>query len=376
MAQQLDEVHTAVRKTAGEFAENELEPIRAEWQRKRKFPRHVLSDMAEYDLRGIMAPEEYGGPGMGMLGHAVAVEEISRVWPSVGIKMDEPLVRFLRLVGTDEQKETYLPPWCAGDIVGALALSEPGHGSDFAGIETTAEEHEDGYLLNGAKTWVTNAGIADVIIITAKTEPSERHAGITMFVVDPDVEGLEVSDPIDFIGYDASHSHEIVLNDCFVPAEDILGELNRGFYHTMEMLAENRVSVAARALGIAVGAYEEAVRYANDREAFDQKIKEFQAIRHHIADMKVKVENSRHQVYHAARLCDDGEPFDLEASTAKLYAAESAHEVASQALNIHGANGYTRDYPVQMFYRDAKGVEIYEGTSEIQRNIIADDILD
>jgi alkylation response protein AidB-like acyl-CoA dehydrogenase len=375
MAVPLDQVNRAVRKTARDFAKNELEPIRDEWQRKGEFPHEVYRQMAKYDLRGIMAPEEYGGPGIGMLGHAVAVEEVSKVWPSAGIKMDEGLLRYLRLFGTDEQKAEYIPPICSGELIDAIALSEPDYGSDFAGIQTTAERVDGGYVLNGSKTWITNAGVADMMAVNAKTRPGERHDGISIFLVDPTSDGVEVSAPIEFIGYDASNSHEVVLNDCFVPEENLLGEENRGFYHTMEMLSENRVSVAARALGIADGAFEEARRYATEREAFGQPIAEFQAIRHQLADMAVKVENSRHLVYNAGRRCDEGEPFDYEASLAKLYAAESAHEVASQAVNVHGGYGYTKEFPVQMFYRDAKGIEIYEGTSEIQRNIIAKDIL-
>jgi alkylation response protein AidB-like acyl-CoA dehydrogenase len=285
------------------------------------------------------------------------------------------LLRYLRLFGTDEQKAEYIPPICSGELIDAIALSEPDYGSDFAGIQTTAERVDGGYVLNGSKTWITNAGVADMMAVNAKTRPGERHDGISIFLVDPTSDGVEVSAPIEFIGYDASNSHEVVLNDCFVPEENLLGEENRGFYHTMEMLSENRVSVAARALGIADGAFEEARRYATEREAFGQPIAEFQAIRHQLADMAVKVENSRHLVYNAGRRCDEGEPFDYEASLAKLYAAESAHEVASQAVNVHGGYGYTKEFPVQMFYRDAKGIEIYEGTSEIQRNIIAKDIL-
>ena len=372
----LDQLTSAIRKTAREFAVNELEPMRTEWQDRGEFPMEVLELMAESDLRGIMAPEAHGGPEIGMLGHAVAVEEISKVWPSAGMKMDEGLLRYLRLFGTDEQKAKYIPPFCSGELVDAIALSEPDYGSDFASIQSTAERVDDGYVLNGSKTWITNAGKSDLMAVTAKTDPGERHDGISIFLVETDSEGLEVSDPIEFIGYDASDSHEVYLNDCFVPEENLLGVENEGFYHTMEMLAENRVSVAARALGIAAGAYEEAKTYATQRRAFGQEIAEFQAIRHQLADMHLKVENSRHLVYNAARRCDEGKSFDHEASMAKLYAAESAHEVASQALNVHGGYGYTREFPVQMFYRDAKGIEIYEGTSEIQRNIIANQILD
>jgi len=367
----------AVRRTAREFATEEFEPIYRKWNGRGTFPYEKLEDMAEAGLRGIMVPEEYGGVGMGLLNQAIAIEEVSKVWPSAGIKMDEGLLRYLRKFGSSEQKDRYLPDLCAGELVDAIALSEPDGGSDFAGIKTTAERTDGGYVLNGTKTWVTNGAAADIIGIAAKTDQGESHRGISLFLVAPEtMDGCEVGPPIEMMGFDASKCTEIRLENCFVPEENLLGEENEGFYHTMEMLAENRVAVAARALGIAAGALDQATSYATDRTQFDQPIAEFQAIRHKVADMAVQVENARNLVYNAAELCDEGERFETKASMAKLYAAEAAHDVASEAIQIHGANGYTKDYPVQMYFRDAKGIEIYEGTSEIQRNIIAKDYLE
>jgi len=377
MVVSVDAEYDAVRRTAKEFAENELEPIYREYNERGEFPYDILPEMADVGLRGIMVPVEYGGVGMDMLHHAIAMEEVSAVWPSAGIKMDEGLMRYLRMHGTDEQKERWLPGLCSGEYVDAIALSEPDHGSDFAGIETSAEQVEDGYVLNGSKTWVTNAGHADVVAVTAKTDPAETHRGISIFLVEPkNMDGCTVEPGIDMMGFDASNSHEVLLDDCFVPDENLLGEENRGFYHTMEMLGENRVSVAARALGVAEGAYRHAKKYVGERDQFGQKIEEFQAIQHKIADMAVSVENSRHLVYNAAQRCVDGESFDTEASMAKLYASQAAHDVASEAVQVHGGYGYTKEFPVQMLFRDAKGIEIYEGTSEIQKNIIANDVLD
>ncbi|TKR26179.1 acyl-CoA dehydrogenase family protein [Natronomonas salsuginis] len=369
--------YEAVRKTAREYAQNELKPIYREYNEKGEFPYDLVEDMAEVGLRGIMVPVEYGGVGMDMLSHAIVMEEVSAVWPSAGIKMDEGLMRYLRMFGTEEQKERYLPKLCSGEYVDAIALSEPDYGSDFAGIETTAERDGDEYVLNGSKMWVTNAGKSDLMVVTAKTDQPERHRGISLFLIETqNNDGCTVEPGIDMMGFDASESHEVVLDDCRVPEENLLGEENGGFYHTMKMLEENRVSVAARGLGIAVGAYDASKQYITEREQFGKKIGEFQAIQHKIADMAVQIENSKHLVYNAARLCDDGEPFDTEASMAKLYASEAAHDVASEAVQIHGGYGYTKEFPVQMFFRDAKGIEIYEGTSEIQKNVIAKNVME
>ncbi|TKR26199.1 acyl-CoA dehydrogenase family protein [Natronomonas salsuginis] len=372
----LDGEYRAVRRTARDFAENELRPIVDEWEDKGEFPKEVLKGLAEYDMRGAQVDFEYGGGGMDMLSHAVVMEEVSKVWPSAGMKLDEGLLRFIRLFGTDEQKARWLPGLCSGELVDAISLSEPANGSDLAGISSTAEREGDGYVLNGNKMWVTGAGAADLVAVLVKTDPGERYRGMSVFVVPTDSEGFDVQEPEDLMGYRASNTHEVVLNDVFVPEENLLGEENKGFYHTMEMLEENRIAVAARGLGVAAGAYEAAKRYVDEREQFDQKISEFQAIRHKVADMAVEVENCKHLVYNAAKQCDAGEPCETEASMAKLYTSEAARRVSNQAVQVHGGYGYTRDFPVEMLYRDAKGLEIYEGTSEIQRNILADKVLD
>jgi alkylation response protein AidB-like acyl-CoA dehydrogenase len=372
----LDKAHRAVRRTARDVAREELAPMVDEWEDRGEFPNAALEVLADHDMRGAQVPVEYGGGGMDMLSHAIVMEEVSKVWPAAGLKLDEGLLRYVRLFGTEAQQERWLPDLASGELVDAISLSEPDHGSDLAGIESTAEAVDGGYLLNGTKMWVTGAGAADLVAVVVKTDPGERHRGMSVFVVPTDADGFDVQPPEDLMGYRASNTHEVVMNDVFVPTENLIGEPNRGFYHTMEMLGENRVAVAARGLGVAAGAYEAAVDYAGDREQFDRPIDEFQAIRHKIADMAVKVENARNLVYNAARRCDAGDSFETEASMAKLYSSEVAREVASEAVQIHGGYGYTRDFPVEMHYRDAKGLEIYEGTSEIQRNIIADRILD
>jgi len=376
MVVSLESEYRAVRRTARDIAQNELAPIVDDWEERGEFPKEVLEMFGEYDMRGAQADPEYGGGGMDMLSHAIVMEEVSKVWPSAGIKLDEGLLRYLRLFGTEQQKERWLPKLCTAELVDAISLSEPGIGSDLAGISSTAEQVDDGYVLNGNKMWVTGAGAADLVGVAVKTDPDERHHGISVFVVPTDTDGFEVQGPEDLMGYHASNTHAVDLDDVYVPEDHLIGEENRGFSHTMEMLGENRIAVAARGLGIAAGAYEQAMQYAGERQQFDQPIKEFQVIRHKIADMAVEVKNSRHLVYEAARLCDDGEPFETEASMAKLYTSESAREVANEGVQIHGGYGYTKDFPVEMLYRDAKGLEIYEGTSEIQRNIIANRVLD
>jgi len=376
MAVSLSGEYKAVRKTARDVAQNELQPKVDEWEERGEFPKDVLQMLGEHDMRGAQVAPEYGGGGMDMLSHAIVMEEVSKVWPSCGIKLDEGLLRYLRLFGTEEQKERWLPGLCSAELLDAVSLSEPENGSDLAGISATAERVDEGYVLNGNKMWVTGAGAADLVAVLVKTDPDETYHGMSVFAVPTDADGFEIQEPEDLMGYHASNTHAVTLDDLYVPEDHLIGEENKGFFHTMEMLGENRVAVAARGLGIAAGAFEEAVKYADQREQFDQKIKEFQAIRHKIADMKVKVHNSRNLVYEAARLCDDSEEFEAEASMAKLYTSESAREVANEAVQIHAGYGYTKDFPVEMLYRDAKGLEIYEGTSEIQRNLIADDVLD
>jgi alkylation response protein AidB-like acyl-CoA dehydrogenase len=304
------------------------------------------------------------------------MEEFSKVWPSAGVKLDEGLIRFLKLYGSEEQKETYLPRLCSGELIDAIALSEPDHGSDLAGMETTAERTDDGYIVNGNKMWISNAGASDLMAVAAKTDPGERHRGISVFLVETDADGVIVEDPPELMGHHASPAHEVRFDDCFVPEENLIGEENEGFFYVMGVLDLARITVAARGLGIAAGAYEEALDYAQNRTQFEEPISEFQVIKHKLADMRIKVEAARNLVYNAASLYDAGEDVSLEASIAKVFAAEKGREVANEAVQIHGGYGYSREFPVEMLYRDAKVIEIYDGSSEIQRNIIAKNILD
>lgn len=367
--------HAAVRRTAREFAENELEPIALEWERRGEFPEFVFEQLVEQDMRGFRVPVELGGNDMDKLAHVLVVEEFSKVWPSAGFELNEPVIRHIRLTGSAEQRERYLPELCAGAL-GATAYSEPDHGSDLAAIETTADRTDEGYVLNGTKMWSTGAGDAEYFVVSAKTDPGAGHRGISMFVVEREFDGIHVEPALDLMVHHACRSHEVRFEDCVVPADNLLGEENRGFYQAMEYLAESRLQAAVRALGIAAGAFDDAVAYAQDREAFGQPIGEFQAIRHKLAEMAMKIQAARHLVYHAAWLCDREESFSHEAALAKLFASRTAREVSNQAVQIHGAYGVANDFPVSMFYRDAKATEIYDGTNEIQKNIIASTILD
>ncbi|MHB9287979.1 acyl-CoA dehydrogenase family protein [Halobacteriales archaeon Cl-PHB] len=375
MAVQLEAIHQAIRDTARDFAQNELRPHVRDGERAGEVPRELIEQWADLDMRGIAVPEEYGGGGLDLLSHAIVMEEFSKVWPSAGVKLDEGLIRFLQLFGDDAQKERYLPKLCSGELIDAIALTEPDHGSDLAGMETTAERTEGGYVLDGNKMWISNAGASDVMAVAAKTDPGERHHGISVFIVDSDADGVIVEDPPELMGHHASPAHEVRFTDCFVPTENRIGEENEGFGYVMGVLDLARTTVAARGLGIAAGAYEEALAYAQDRTQFDQPISEFQVTQHKLADMRITVEAARNLVYNAAKRFDAGEDVSLEASIAKVFAARAGREVANEAVQIHGGYGYSKEFPVEMLYRDAKVIEIYDGSTEIQKNIIAKQIL-
>lgn len=363
------------RERVSQYAERELQPLVDEWERRGELPERVLSALADRDIRAVHVSEEYGGGDMDILSHVIAMEEISKVWPSAGMALGEGLLYYIKLFGTERQKNRFLPKLCSGEFRDAVALSEPDHGSDLTSIQSTAEETADGYVLNGTKKWVTGAGTADLVGVLAKTDPDAGRRGISVFLVPASTDGLHVEDATELMGTHASNTHRVELDDVYVPKDALLGEKNEGFYYSMEVLNRSRLAVAGRGVGIASGAYEASKAYAQDREQFGQQISEFQAIRHKIADMAVRVENSRNLTYKAARKCATGTDFKLESAMAKLFAAESAREVSNEAVQIHGGNGYSREYPVEMFYRDAKGLEIYEGTSEIQRNLIAQNVL-
>ncbi len=365
----------AVRKTAREFATNEVAPVAREAEETETWPEAVWEAAVEAGLVGVDIPEAYGGPGMGTLESVLVAEELSRVDAGVAAALGTDFgTGMVEAYGTEAQKEWILGGVASGAVITAMANTEPSHGSDAAAIETSAKRVGEEYVIDGVKTFTTHGTIADVILTMCRTAEG-GHDGISAILVETDRDGLEVESEIHKMGWNATETTQLRFDDVHVPAENLVGEEDLGFYQLMDFFEVERVGVAAGALGIAQGCLDEAVEYAHEREQFDRPIKEFQAIQHKLADMGLKVENARRLIYDAAARIDDGESPRKLASMAKLYASEIAEEVASDAIQIHGGNGYTRDFPVERQYRHAKIYQIGEGTSEIQRSIIAEELL-
>ncbi|WP_424019932.1 acyl-CoA dehydrogenase family protein [Halorientalis pallida] len=372
----LTEEQRAVRQTAREFAENEIEPVAREHEESGEWPREVWETAVDAGLIGVSIPEEYGGAGMGQIEASIFAEEIARadagMLAAIGTEFG---TRMIAEYGTEEQKEWILEGITSGELIGALGNTEPDHGSDAASIETTAEKQGDEYVIDGVKTFITHGSIADYVLTMCRTGV-EGHAGISAIIVETDRDGFEVESDIHKMGWNASDTAQLRYDGVRVPEENLVGYEDAGFYQLMEFFEEERVGIAAQALGIAQRCLDEAVAYVDERTQFDRKLEEFQAVQHTIADMAVKVENARRLTYDAAARIDRDEKPTKLASMAKLYASEVAEEVASDAMQLHGGNGYTRDYPVERQYRHAKLYQIGEGASAIQRNIIAKELLD
>ncbi len=365
----------AIRDTAREFAENEIAPVARHHEETGEWPQKVWEKAVDAGLVGGSIPEEYGGAGLSQLEACLFMEEIARVdagmLAAIGTEFG---TRMIEAYGTDAQKDWILRGVANGDLIGALGNTEPEHGSNAAGIETTAEPDGDDYLINGVKTFITHGTIADYVLTMCRTgDPG--HGGISAIIVETDRDGFEVESEIEKLGWNASETAQLRYTDVRVPQENLVGTENAGFYQLMEFFEQERVGIGAQALGIAQGCLDETIAYVNQREQFDRKLQEFQAVQHTVADMALHVELARRLVYDAASRVDAGEKPTKLASMAKLYASEIAETVASDAIQLHGGNGYTRDYPVERHYRHTKIYQIGEGTSEIQRNIIADEIL-
>jgi alkylation response protein AidB-like acyl-CoA dehydrogenase len=372
----LTEEQRAVRDAVREFAREEVEPVAREHEESGEWPEEVWEKAIEADLVGLGIPEEFGGAGMGQVEAAIFADEVAYadagILAAIGTSFG---TRMVTEYGTREQKEWILEGVASGDLVGALGNTEPEHGSDAANIETTAERDGDEYVIDGVKTFITHGSIADYVLTMCRTG-GEGHGGISAIIVETDREGFEVEREIETMGWNASDTAQLRYDGVRVPAENLVGQENRGFYQLMEFFEEERVGIAAQALGIARRCLDEAKEYVGEREQFGQTIGEFQAVQHTIAEMAVKVENAKRLTYDAAARVDRGEKPTKLASMAKLYASEVAEEVASDAIQLHGGNGYTREYPVERQYRHAKIYQIGEGTSEIQKNIIAGELLD
>lgn len=374
----LTEEHLEVQKAAREFAQRELLPGVIERDDKQEFPYAQIKKMGELGFMGMMVSPTYNGGGMDTISYVLAMEEISKIDASASVCMsvNNSLVCWgLEKFGTEEQKQKYLTKLASGEIIGAFCLSEPEAGSDATSQRTTAEDKGDYYLLNGVKNWITNGNSASVYLVMAQTHPEKAHKGINCLIVEKGMEGFVVGKKEDKMGIRGSDTHSLMFTDVKVPKANRIGDDGFGFRFAMETLNGGRIGIAAQALGIAAGAYQLALQYSKERKAFGKFINEHQGIQFKLAEMYTKIEAARLMIYKAAFLKDSGQDFSLAAAAAKLYASEIAQEVTSEAVQIHGGYGYVKEFHVERLMRDAKITQIYEGTSEVQKIVIARSIL-
>lgn len=366
-----------IKQAARDFAKK-LEADVIERDEKAAFPTGHVKEMAELGFLGMMIDPKYGGGGMDSLSYVMALEEISKIDSSVAVVMSvhNSLVTWgIEVFASEELKEKYLPVMATGQRIGAFLLSEPEAGSDATSQKTMAEDKGDYYLVNGTKNWITNANCADVYIVVAQTNPEEKHHGINVLIVDKDTPGISLGPHEDKMGMRSSDTHSVMFTDVKVPKENRIGEDGFGFKFAMKALEAGRIGIAAQALGIAAGAYERALQYSKERKAFGKLISGHQGIAFKLADMHVKIENARNLVHKASWLKDNGQEYLLAGSMAKLYAADIAMEVTTEAVQIHGGYGYVKEYHVERLMREAKLTQIYEGTSEIQKVVISRQLL-
>lgn len=361
-----------------EFTLNEVAPIAHEIDEEEKFPYETVEKMAKCGFMGIPFPKEYGGEGGDYLGYAMAVEELSKACGTTGVIVSahtslagSPIYEF----GSEEQKQNFLIPLAKGEKLGAFGLTEPNAGTDASGQQTTAVLDGDNYILNGTKIFITNAGPAEIYVVMAMTDKTKGTRGISAFIVEKDTEGFTIGKKEQKLGIRGSSTCELIFENCKIPKENLLGKESQGFKIAMKTLDGGRIGIAAQALGIAQGALDTTVEYVKDRKQFGRSISAFQNTQFELADMKTKIEAARHLVYDAAKKKGEGKSYNVEASMAKLYAAQVAMEVTTKAIQLHGGYGYTREYDIERMFRDAKITEIYEGTSEVQKMVISADLL-
>jgi alkylation response protein AidB-like acyl-CoA dehydrogenase len=398
MDRYFDENHLMIRDMVRDFAQNEIAPVAGELDQSSEFPWENVKKMGELGLFGIPWGEELGGAGMDDISYIITIHELAKVDASHAITISahttlgtSPIVAF----GTEEQRQRYVPLLASGQVLGGFGLTEPAAGSDAGGTQTMAVRRDGGWVLNGSKIFITHAGVGEVFVVTAVTDREKGTKGITSFIVTkpttdlerarelgvghsedlPFTEGVRAGKKEDKMGWRASDTRELVMEDAWVPDENVLGDEGRGFSNFMQTLDSGRIGIGALSLGIAEGAMEQAMKYANERRQFGQRINEFQGIQFMLADMATEIEAARHLVYHAAWLKQQKRPFSREAAMAKLFASELAMRATTKAVQIHGGYGYTKEYPVERMMRDAKICEIGEGTSEIQRLVIARSLL-
>ncbi|MGF1560290.1 MAG: acyl-CoA dehydrogenase family protein [Flavobacteriaceae bacterium] len=374
----LSEEHLMIQQAARDFAHQELLPEVIERDDLQRFPAEQIKKLGELGFMGMMVDPKYNGSGMDTLSYVIAMEELSKIdaSASVVVSVNNSLVCYgLEAYGTEEQKEKYLKRLAAGEIIGAFCLSEPEAGSDATSQKTTAIDKGDHYIINGTKNWITNGSSAEVYLVIAQTDREKGHKGINALIVEKGMPGFEIGPKENKLGIRGSDTHSLIFNDVKVPKENRIGEDGFGFTFAMKTLSGGRIGIAAQALGIAAGAYELALKYSKERKAFGTEISNHQAIAFKLADMHTQIEAARHLVYKAAWDKDQGNNYDLSSAMAKLYASQVAMDTTVEAVQIHGGNGFVKDYHVERLMRDAKITQIYEGTSEIQKIVISRTIL-
>ena len=367
-----------LRRSVREFAETEIRPHVREWDEAQRFPKELMPKMAALGLLGIQFPEEYGGAGLSPVDYCICIEELARVDPSIALSIaahNGLCSSHISLFGTAAQKQQFLVPLARGEKIGAWGLTESTSGSDAASMRTTAVRSGDGWVLNGSKTFITHGSIGDVIVVMAVTHRALGRKGVSAFIVERPTPGLAAGKKEDKLGMRASDTSEVLFDKCQIPGDRLLGEEGQGFVNTMQVLDAGRIGIAALSVGLAQGAYEAALRYSRERKSFGKTISTFQAIQWKLADAATKIEAARLLTYQAAYLKGRGQRTTLESSMAKLYASEIAVKVADDCVQIHGGYGFVKDYPAEKYFRDVKLTTIGEGTSEIQRLVIARQLL-
>ncbi|UCD92204.1 MAG: acyl-CoA dehydrogenase [Methanobacteriota archaeon] len=375
---ELTQEQQMIRKMVRDFGEKEVKGIAAEIDETSEFPWDVIKKMGELGLMGMNIEEKYGGPGLDAVSYAIAVEEMSRACGTVGFTMaahNSLCTAHIDLAGNEEQKMKYLPGLATGKVMGAWGLTEPGAGSDASSLQTTAVQEGDEWILNGRKIFITNGHVAETFVVLASTDREKKARGITAFIIEKDTPGFSLGKKEDKMGLRASPTSELIMEDCRIPNENLLGEKDDGFIGALKILDGGRISIAAMALGIAQSALDESIAYSKERVQFGKSISEFQAIQWMLADMATEIEAARFLTYQAANLKDRKVRFTKESAMAKLYASEVGMRATTKAIQIFGGYGFTKDYPVERMFRDVKLCEIGEGTSEIQRLVIARQLL-
>ena len=374
----LSDEQQILRRTVREFAEAEIRPHVMEWDEAQQFPMELLPKLAALGLLGIQFPEDVGGAGMSAVDYCICIEELARVCPAIALSVaahNGLCTAHIAMFGSDAQKRQYLPRLVRGEVLGAWGLTEAGAGSDAAGMRTTAVRHGEDWLINGAKSFITHGRIGGVMVVIAVTDRTRGHRGISAFVVEHGTPGMSAGKKENKLGMRASDTSEVIFQDCRVPAARLVGEEGQGFINTLQVLDAGRIGIAALSVGLAQGAYEAALHYAKGRHQFGQPIAAFQAIQWKLADNATRIEAARLLTFRAARLKDQGRRVTRESSMAKLFASEAAVKAADDCVQIHGGYGFVKDYPAEKYFRDVKLLTIGEGTSEIQRLVIARQLL-